>query len=42
MGRNEVGGDAVSILTIDSEASSELIEKLRQAATIRSMKAVNL
>jgi len=40
MGRNEVGGDAVSILNLDVEIASELLAKLSQTAKIKDIKLV--
>jgi len=42
MGRNEIGGDAVSILNIDSEVPRELITQLAQTGKIKTIKSVNL
>jgi D-3-phosphoglycerate dehydrogenase len=42
MGRNELGGEAVSILNVDSEVSKELLAKLANAAPIRNLKHVKL
>jgi len=43
MGRNEVGGEAVSILNVDSEISKELLAKLATAApNIKKLKYVKL
>jgi D-3-phosphoglycerate dehydrogenase / 2-oxoglutarate reductase len=42
MGRNELGGEAVSILNVDSEVPNELLEKLVKTAQIKTIKSVNL
>lgn len=42
MGRDELGGEAVSILNVDSEVPEDLLEKLTQTAKIKTIKSVNL
>lgn len=42
MGRKEIGGDAVSILNLDAQASPELLAKLAQTAKIKDLKLVTL
>lgn len=42
MGRNEVGGDAVSIMNLDAEVPVELLGKLAQMSKLKEIKLVKL
>ncbi|MCD4812564.1 phosphoglycerate dehydrogenase [bacterium] len=42
MGRDEIGGEAVSILSVDSEVPGNILKELAQAADIKTIKNVNL
>jgi hypothetical protein len=42
MGRNQLGGDAVSILNLDAGVPLELLAKLAQTAKIKDIKLVKL
>jgi hypothetical protein len=41
-GRKTAGGEAVSILNVDSPVSSELVEKLKKVENILEVKAIKL